>query len=59
VLKLKKGKNIISNEYFFDLDAGGGGGGFSPRENIIGRVIRVHGIPYTFQRLLGAGGFGK
>jgi hypothetical protein len=58
VLKLKKGKNIISNVYFFDLDAGGGGG-YSPRENIIGRVIRVHGIPYTFQRLLGAGGFGK
>ncbi len=57
MLKLKKGKNIISNVYFFDLDAGGGG--FSPRENIIGRTIRVHGIPYTFQRLLGAGGFGK
>jgi hypothetical protein len=43
--------------------AGGGrfrrrGGGFN-RDHYIGRVIRIHGNPYTFQRQLGVGGFGN
>lgn len=36
---------------------GGGGGGY--RDQYVGRVIRIHGNSYTFQRRLGAGGFGR